>query len=103
MLEKYMLTNRGFRNVSEGGKVTGFQLKVRVPYYRGVFLCMVDDFRVTVDGEFFGPEKIKLSFGGSTYTMEDLKSVTEILWAFRGMGDVDCEQAGRVATRHPHG
>jgi hypothetical protein len=82
VLDNYMLTNMEFRNVTENGKVTGFQVKVKVPYYRGVFLCMVDDYRVTVDGEFFGPEKIRMSYGGGTYTLQELKAITEVFWPF---------------------
>jgi hypothetical protein len=77
-----MLTNREFRNVSENGKLVGFQVKVRVPYYRGVFLSMVKDFRITVDNELFGPEKIKFKLGRTAYTLDELKSLPEVFWPF---------------------
>jgi len=82
VLEKYMLTNREFRNVSENGKVTGFQLKVRVPYYRGVFLSMIEDFRITVDGEYFGPEKIRFKLARTAYTLVECKGLPEVFWPF---------------------
>ena len=82
VLEKYMLTNKEFRNVMENGKVTGFQLKVRVPYYRGVFLSMIKDFRITVNGEYFGPEKIKFKLGRTAYTLEECQGLPEVFWPF---------------------
>lgn len=82
MLEKYMLTNREFRNVAENGKVTGFQVRVRVPYYRGIFLSFLDDARITVDGEFFPPEKLKITLGGRSYTLAEAKTVTNVHWDF---------------------
>ena len=35
MLEKYMILTQEFKNVKNGSVVTGFQVKVRLPYYRG--------------------------------------------------------------------
>jgi hypothetical protein len=89
-----MLTNREFRNVSENGKITGFQVRVRVPYYRGVFLSMIDDFRVTVDGELFGPDKIKFSLGGPAYTLDDLKNLPDIMWPFGQFGKLIVSKPG---------
>ena len=50
-MEKQVIQSVGFRNISEGGKVTGFQLKIRLPYYRGVFLSQVKVGSIVVDGE----------------------------------------------------
>lgn len=82
MLEKYMISNREFCNVSENGSITGFQVRVRIPYYRGVFLSMVEDFRVTVDGTFFGPDKIQISLLGKRYGLRDLEKAADIHWDF---------------------
>ncbi len=37
-MEREVIQSVGFRNIVENGEVTGFQLKIRLPYYRGVFL-----------------------------------------------------------------
>ena len=42
MFEKYMILTQEFKNVKDGPNVTGFQVKVRLPYYRGVWLSTVD-------------------------------------------------------------
>jgi hypothetical protein len=94
VLEKYMLTNREFRNVSENGKLVGFQLKVRVPYYRGVFLSMVKDFRITVDKEFFGPDKIKFKLGRTAYTLDELKNLPEVFWPFGSFATLIASKPG---------
>ena len=36
-MEREIIQSVGFRNLVEDGVVTGFQFKVRLPYYRGVF------------------------------------------------------------------
>ena len=82
MLEKYMLTNMQFRNVTENGQVTGFQVRTRTPNYRGNFLSFLDDMRITVDGELFPPEKLKISLGGRSYTLAEAKTATTVHWDF---------------------
>ena len=82
MLEKYMVTTREFRNVAQNGALTGFQLKVRIPYYRGVFISMLDDFRITVDKELFPPEKLKFALGGRAYSLSELKGASNVHWDF---------------------
>ena len=34
-MEKQVIQSVGFRNIEENGEITGFQLKIRLPYYRG--------------------------------------------------------------------
>ena len=51
MLEREVIQSVGFRNTTEDGKVTGFQFRVRIPYYRGIFLCQLRPGSVTVDGK----------------------------------------------------
>ena len=41
MFDKYIIVEDGFRNVVEGGEVRGFQVKARLPYYRGLATVLV--------------------------------------------------------------
>ena len=50
-MEKQVIQSVGFRNIVSDGKVTGFQLKIRLPYYRGVYLSQVKVGSLVVDGE----------------------------------------------------
>jgi hypothetical protein len=97
VLEKYMVSNTGFCNAFEGGKVTGFQVKVRLPYYRGVFLSMIEDFRVTVDGEFFGVDKIRFSYLDKTYTLKELNKASEVHWDFGQWATLIVSKPGGLA------
>jgi hypothetical protein len=82
MLEKLNVQSRGFRNVYTGGKATGFQVRFRTSYYRGLYLSMLRPFEVKVDGETFKGDQIKLTIGGKTYvnTMEVLQKYPNIYW-----------------------
>ena len=35
MYDKYLIVGEAFRNVARDGRLTGFQLGLRLPYYRG--------------------------------------------------------------------
>lgn len=51
-MEKQVIQSVGFRNIKdEEGNVTGFQFKVRLPYYRGIFLSQIRPGTLYIDGE----------------------------------------------------
>ena len=84
MFDKYMIGETGFRNVKEAGKITGFELQVRIAYYRGLGVSMIEGFDVTVDGASFPREKNLFTVGGKAYTFEQLESEYHQRWE---MGD----------------
>src|SRR5689334_10156858 len=50
LLERELIQSVGFRNVREGGHVTGFQLRLRMPSYRGMAASLIDGVSVRVGG-----------------------------------------------------
>ena len=81
MLEKEIIQENGFRNVSKNGQIVGFQVGYRSCYYRSVWLSMSLGFDVTVDGEKFAREQIKVTVGGKTYTQEQMKKIGDVQWS----------------------
>jgi hypothetical protein len=85
MLESNNIQSRGFQNVYSGNKITGFQIKVKTSYYRGVFLSQfrpVDPgpFVVKVDGEEFKGDQITLTIEGKTYQQKNFQSLSKVYW-----------------------
>lgn len=80
MLEKENIQSRGFRNITEGGKITGFQVPIRAQYYRGVWLTMLRPATVTVDGEVFEGDKVSWTIGGKTYAQTELSNYPDVSW-----------------------
>ena len=64
----------------KGRKAVGFQVRVRTSYYRGVFLSQLRPVELTVDGEKFEGDQIKLSIGGQTYEQSDLPNYPDVYW-----------------------
>lgn len=80
MLEYSIIQTRGFTNVSEDGRVTGFQLLVRMPNYRGAWASLVDGADVTVDGRAFPRESTRWTLGDRTFTLDDLWRSSGVHW-----------------------
>ncbi len=80
-MDKQVIQSTGFRNTTdENGTITGFQLKVKLPYYRGLWLSQIIPGDLTIDGEVFGPSDILWDFDGDTFTYEELKEINEYHW-----------------------
>ena len=71
-MERQVIQSVGFRNTVENGQIVGFQLKIRLPYYRGVFLSQLRPGTLFVDGERFEKEDIIWVIGDEEYTMAEM-------------------------------
>ncbi len=80
MLEQHTVQSRGFKNVSENGKVIGFQVAIRSKYYRGVWLSQLRPAEVIVDGVNYTGDQVTWTIGSKTYEQADLKNYGEINW-----------------------
>lgn len=76
MFDKYFICDESFKNVVEDGEVTGFQIGVKVSYYRGVILGIVNDMKVTVDGQTYNKEDMTFTVKAGTFTFEQMAGAT---------------------------
>jgi hypothetical protein len=97
MYDKYMIVGEAFRNVESAGQITGFQLGVRLPYYRGVVLSLVGETTLTVDGEQIPVERMKVTVGGRTFPMTELENEPVARWEFGETGIVTVDKPGGLA------
>lgn len=80
VLEIPVLQGRGFRNVVDGGRVTGFSFRLRNPNYRGGPASLLDGIEVVVDGERI-PDHVPLwTVQGRTLTLDELRASTNLRW-----------------------
>jgi hypothetical protein len=82
MLERDMIQTHGFKNVTAGGAVTGFQVRIRIPYYRGVWASLLEGADVTVDGEEFARDTILWTIRDRTLTLAELEASSDVRWPF---------------------
>ncbi|HEU4347668.1 MAG TPA: DUF6379 domain-containing protein [Actinoplanes sp.] len=80
MLEFSMIQTRGFANVVEDGRVTGFRLMLRMPNYRGAWGSLIEGADVTVDGRPFSRDTTRWTVQGRTFTLDELRRSTDVHW-----------------------
>jgi hypothetical protein len=94
MFDRYIILEDSLRNVTDGGEPTGFAFEIRMPYYRGLGLSMVEDVAVTVDGHRYPREAVTFSVHGNTYTLEEMETEYEDRWEFGEPATVTIEHPG---------
>ncbi len=82
MFDRYIICENGFRNVASAGEIVGFQLRTRLPYYRGLGLSMVEDVALSVDGHPIPREALSLSVHGNTYPLSEMETEYVDRWEF---------------------
>ncbi len=92
----YVFTEGSFTNVNRDGMTIGYQLKTRIPYYRGVPLSMIAGVELEVDNQRIDPKSIqfKPSEGESWYSLQEMKTITNKKWEFGTEAIVFVEKQG---------
>ncbi|MFT8347538.1 DUF6379 domain-containing protein [Clostridium saccharoperbutylacetonicum] len=80
MLDRECIQSRGFRNVENQEKITGFQFNIRSLYYRGLWLSQLRPATITVDGETFSGDQITWTINGVTYEQEEMLKLGDVHW-----------------------
>lgn len=75
----------------------GFRIPIRIPYYRGIVLSLIEDFEVTVDGERFPREAVCFSVRDTTLTLDEAGHDGVTRWEFGEWAALDVEKRGGLA------
>ena len=98
MLDHNVIQGRGFRNVVDGGRVTGFQFELRQPNYRGTAGSLLDGVGVVVDGERI-PDHVPLwTLQGRTLTLDELRASTDVRWQLDEPAVITVPKPGGLTT-----
>ena len=98
MYDKHIIYPNSLHNLKDG---SGFALGVRLPYYRGQPLSVVEDIAVKIDGEAVPREQVRFSVRGKTWTLDQLEENTAERWEFGEVAEVSVLQAqGLAAGKH---
>ncbi len=81
LLERDLIQSVGFRNVREGGEITGFQFRVRMPSYRGMAASLIDGIGVSIPGLVdVAPDVPLWTLQGKQYTLVELWDGDGVRW-----------------------
>lgn len=96
MFDQYLICEDGFRNViSETGNLEGFEMKIRIPYYRGVPLSVVDTLTIKVANQIFTNEQIRFTVASGSFMLSEMSTVADRRWNF--------DEAATLKIYHPGG
>lgn len=108
MFDGYILTDNSVRNILADDTLTtnadstsiGFQMRTRIPYYRGVPLSMVHDVVVEVDGKRVDPSSIRFSAdaGAHWFTLEEMWTVASMRWEYADEAFVRVMRPGGLSS-----
>ena len=82
MFDRFIIHDKGFRNLYEKGKAVGFVINARINYYRGIPLSMIHDVKVIVDGECFTTDDMTFVVRGVRYSFKEMNEISNINWHF---------------------
>lgn len=105
MQEPYVIMNTGFRNLHDGepaaarpsGLPSGYQIDIRVPYYRGIFLSSVHSLELSVDGQVIAPESMSIEVSGRTFSMAQMYEADSVRWGFGDPAHLRVKRPGGLA------
>jgi hypothetical protein len=82
MFEEPIIQSTGFRNVGQPGSRSGFQVCIRTPYYRGMWLSLLEGADVTVDGDRHPRTEVSWTIEGETYSIAELAATSDRRWPY---------------------
>ena len=102
MFDKYIIVTQGFRNTTTDGgtpdTVSGYELGIRLPYYRGLGLSMVESIDLIVDGTPVPAESLTLTVHGNSYAVTDLATVFDDRWEMGEIATLRVAQPGGLSA-----
>lgn len=80
MFEKYLVHPKGFRNVKKEDKVIGYEVQLRIPYYRGLMMSCVEVIDLDIDGEKVDTADMLITVKGDTFKFDELPTAINHRW-----------------------
>lgn len=94
MYDSYLIVGEEFKNIKHAGETTGFQIGMRLCYYRGIVLSLIDGIRLTVDGEEMPQEAMTITVGGRNFPFAELENQPVAKWEFGEVGILTIHKPG---------
>jgi hypothetical protein len=92
MYDQHIIVPGSLAHVTEHGRITGYEIGIRLPYYRGQWLSIVEDIAVTVDGV------KRTASRGHRWTLDELETATTARWEFGEVAQLSVLQDGGLAA-----
>lgn len=85
------------KNYYENGAVGGYQFDVRLAYYRGQYLSVIDELKVSVDGEEAPEDDVRFCVNGKQFAPWELREAYSEFWRIIDPAVVKVRRPGGLA------
>ena len=75
-----VVVDNSLNNVYLNDKIMGYQFDIRLSYYRGQFLSVIDEFKIKVDGQEVSNEIIKFCINGKEFSPIEFDKCYSEFW-----------------------
>lgn len=82
MFDKYIIDPATVANTGPADAPTGFSFTTKLGYYRGLGLSMIEDLKVSIDGEALPREAITFDEGQGALTLDEMETAFDRRWPF---------------------
>lgn len=81
--EDHVVREDGFYNILLNGKRVGFNLDLRINYYRGLPLSSVRTLEISIDDKKIPEQQIIVELNGKTFSVRQLKELYAEFWGIK--------------------
>lgn len=97
MFEHKIISGEHIRNVAKDGEITGFEIGLRIPYYRGLALSMVHDIELKVDGESYSTDLMCFTVSTGSFMFAEMETVVNNRWEFGEVATLTVTRPGGLS------
>ncbi len=98
ILDRFLIAEEGLRNISKCGKPIGFELKVNLCYYHGIFLSLLEWIEIVVDGEKFTTKDMLFTVHDYTFDFDEMPFIRDERWEFGEQATLTIVKDGGLAS-----
>lgn len=92
-----VIPDNSLKNTYVNGKKNGYQFDIRLSYYRGHFLSVIDEFGIEVDGKKVDDSQIKFCLNGKELSPWQLKEAYTEFWPILVPATIKVHQPGGLS------
>lgn len=94
MFDKYIIDAASVANTGPADAPTGFCFTSKLGYYRGLGLSMVEDLKVSIDGQDLPRAAIRFDEGSGPLTLDQMEAAFDRRWPFGAPATIHVALAG---------
>jgi hypothetical protein len=93
-MDKHIVATNGFQNIELNGHILGYQVGVRLSYYRALPLSCVEQIMLSIDGFQVPLENITLCLNDKRFTLDQLRDLYSEWWSIVEDGTLEVAYPG---------